>query len=221
LRSFDCSSTDRPVSVRSSTGADASEVSADQRCSLTSGVIATLSRARMAASQSAAHARSPESWMRASGWSETEVSAPSVIPPPRSCQSPPMASAAARIEPPKSKAKTCDCVLVAAELERHEREQHRLAGAGRADDEGVADVADMKREPERGRAFGPAVKQRGRIEMLVPFRPRPHRRQGDHVGEIEGGDRRLPDIGVDVAGQLPSQASTALTVSAMQVKSRP
>ena len=27
--------------------------------------------------------------------------------PPRSCQSPPMASAAARIEPPKSKAKTC------------------------------------------------------------------------------------------------------------------
>ena len=27
--------------------------------------------------------------------------------PPRSCQSPPMASAAARIEPPKSKAKIC------------------------------------------------------------------------------------------------------------------
>ena len=44
--------------------------------------------------------------MRASGWSETEASEPSVSLPPRSCQSPPMASAAARIEPPKSKAKT-------------------------------------------------------------------------------------------------------------------
>ena len=31
--------------------------------------------------------------------------------------------------------------LVAAELKRHEREQHRLAGAGRTDDEGVSHVA--------------------------------------------------------------------------------
>ena len=37
--------------------------------------------------------------------------------------------------------------------------------------------------------------------MLVPRRPRPHRRQRNHVGEVEGGDRRLPDIGVDVARQ--------------------
>ena len=37
--------------------------------------------------------------------------------------------------------------------------------------------------------------------MLVPFRPRPHRRQRDHVGEIERRDRRLADIGVGLAGQ--------------------
>ena len=96
--------------------------------------------------------------------------------PPRSCQSPPMASAAARIEPPKSKAKTW-LLGVAAELQRHQRQQHGLAGAGRADDERVADVADMQRKAERGRAFGPGVEERRRVEMLVPSpaRPRPPR----------------------------------------------
>jgi hypothetical protein len=44
--------------VRSSTGAEASEVSAVQRCSFTSGVIATPSRIRIATIQSAAQARS-------------------------------------------------------------------------------------------------------------------------------------------------------------------
>jgi hypothetical protein len=58
LRSLDWSSTVRPVMVRSSTGAVASEVSAVQRCSLTSGVMVTPSRVRMATSQSAAQARS-------------------------------------------------------------------------------------------------------------------------------------------------------------------
>ena len=64
---------------------------------------------------------------------------------------------------------------VPAELQRHERQQHGLARAGRADDEGVADVADVKGKPERGGAFGLAEQQGGRTEMLVPFRPRPHR----------------------------------------------
>src|SRR3546814_7898295 len=59
----------------------------------------------------------------------------------------------------------------------------------------------MKGKPERGRAFGPAIKQGGLPEMLVPFRPRPHRRQRNHVSEIERRDRRLPDIGVDMARQ--------------------
>ena len=51
--------------------------------------------------------------------------------------------------------------VIAAKLHRHQREQHRLAGAGRADDEAVADVADMQRETERGRAFGLAIEQGG------------------------------------------------------------
>ena len=40
--------------------------------------------------------------------------------------------------------------LVAAELERHEGEQHALARARGADDKGVPYVADMQRQPERG-----------------------------------------------------------------------
>ena len=64
---------------------------------------------------------------------------------------------------------------IAAELHRHQREQHRLARAGRPDDRHMADIADMEGKPERGRAFGPRVEQRGLSEMLVPFRPRPYR----------------------------------------------
>ena len=49
------------MSVRSASGAEASEVSADQRCSLSSGVTVTDSRASSAATHSAAQARSPAS----------------------------------------------------------------------------------------------------------------------------------------------------------------
>ena len=94
--------------VRSAEGAELREVSADQRRSLSSGVIGTDSRASKAAIQSAAQARSPPSSMRASGCKATGSATSSERAPPRSCQSPPMASAAARIEPPKSKAKTCE-----------------------------------------------------------------------------------------------------------------
>ena len=34
---------------------------------------------------------------------------------------------------------------IAAELQRHQRQQHALAGAGRPDDQRVADIADMER----------------------------------------------------------------------------
>ena len=37
--------------------------------------------------------------------------------------------------------------------------------------------------------------------MLIPFRPGPHRRERHHVREVERRDRRLADVGVDVAGQ--------------------
>jgi hypothetical protein len=36
------------------------------------------------------------------------------------------------------------CAGIALELQRHQREQDALAGAGRTDDQRVADIADMK-----------------------------------------------------------------------------
>ncbi len=77
----------------------------------------------------------------------------------------------------------------------------RYAGAGRPDDERVADVAHVQGKPERCRRLGLAGEQRRAAEMVVPFRARPDRRQRDHVGEVEGRDRRLADVGVGVAGQ--------------------
>ena len=38
-------------------------------------------------------------------------------------------------------------------------------------------------------------------KMLIPFRPGPDGRERHHVGEVERRDRRLADIGVDVAGE--------------------
>ena len=90
---------------------------------------------------------------------------------------------------------------VTAELERHQRQQHRFARAGRADDERVADIPDMEGKPERRTSLGLAIEQGGRTEMVVPFRPCPHSTQGDHVGKIERRDRRLPDIGIGMTGQ--------------------
>src|SRR5262249_57217604 len=43
---------------------------------------------------------------------------------------------------------------IASKLQRHERQQHALAGAGRSDHERVPAMADIQGEPERGRAFG-------------------------------------------------------------------
>ncbi len=78
------------------------------------------------------------------------------------------------------------CIRIAPKLKRDEREQHGLASAGRPDDQRVADVADMQRKAKRRAAFGLAVKQRRRTEMLVSFRPCPDRRERNHVGEVQG-----------------------------------
>ena len=39
--------------------------------------------------------------------------------------------------------------------------------------------------------------------MIVAFGARPDRGQRHHVGEVQGRDRRLADIGIDVARQAP------------------
>src|SRR3546814_20024654 len=81
-------------------------------------------------------------------------------------------------------------VGIAAELHCHQPQQHRLAGAGRPDDQRMADIADMKGKTERGRASGLSITQGGVTEMLVPFRPRPTRCQGGQGGELEHGNSR-------------------------------
>ena len=37
--------------------------------------------------------------------------------------------------------------------------------------------------------------------MLVPFRPSPHRRERHHMREVERRNRRLADVGIDMAGE--------------------
>ena len=94
-------------------------------------------------------------------------------------------------------------VRIAPELQRHQREQHGFAGAGRTDHQGMADIADMERKPKWRRTLGFAKEQRRRTQMLVSIGARPDGGERDHVREIERGDRRLADIGVDMAGQRP------------------
>ena len=90
---------------------------------------------------------------------------------------------------------------IAPELQGHQRQQHALAGASRSDDQGVAHVADMETEAEWRGPFRPREEQRGRLEMLIPFRPGPHGRERHHVSEVERRDWWLADIGVDVSGE--------------------
>ena len=65
----------------------------------------------------------------------------------------------------------------------------------------MADIANVCGESERGRAFGLTVEQRWTVEVVVPIRTRPDRRDRDHMREVQRGDRRLADIGVKMAGQ--------------------
>ena len=124
--------------------------------------------------QSAAHARSAASSARASGWRETLVATPFGQP---AAEVMPVtahgkrrgADRAAEIEGEDLR------VGIAAELHGHQREKDGLARAGRTDDQRMADIADVKGKPERGASLGLAKEQGGRPEVLVPFRPRPHR----------------------------------------------
>ena len=136
----------------------------------------TSSRASSAATHSAAQARSPASSIRASGCSATGSAASSDE---RAAEIVPVAAhgerrgadRAAEVEGEDLRAG------IAAELQRHQRQQHALAGAGRADHQRMADIADMEREAERRRAFRPREEQRRRRRDArpVPARPRPPR----------------------------------------------
>ena len=87
---------------------------------------------------------------------------------------------------------------IAQGLQRHRAEQHRFAGAGRAEDQAVADVADVQVDPERRRAGRGAMHQRrraGRIEGAgVFFAARPDAGQRQQIGQVAGVDHRPADV---------------------------
>ena len=66
---------------------------------------------------------------------------------------------------------------VAAKLQRHQGQQHALAGAGRSDDQGVSDIADMQREAKRSRALGAREEERRRCRDVRPGSARPKRQR--------------------------------------------
>ena len=138
--------------------------------------------------------------MRASGWRETVESAP-------------LGQLAAEIMPvaahgegggadraPEIEGEDLGS-RVAAELQRHEREENRFARPGRPDHQRVADIADVEREAEGRRAFGLAVEQWRAVEMRIALLPGPDGGERDHMGEVQGGDRRLAHIGVSLSRQ--------------------
>ncbi len=93
--------------------------------------------------------------------------------------------------------------LVAAKLQGHEGQEHALARAGRAHDQGVAHVPDVQGEAEGGRSLGLGEEQWSAAQMVVPLRPGPDRGDRDHMGQVQGRDWRLADVGVGVARQRP------------------
>src|SRR5882762_8405885 len=64
-------------------------------------------------------------------------------------------------------------VRIAPELQRNQRQQYRLARAGWTYHQGMADIADMERNPKWGRTLGFAKEQRRRTQMLVSIGARP------------------------------------------------
>ncbi|MCY1185741.1 hypothetical protein D9M73_265490 [compost metagenome] len=90
---------------------------------------------------------------------------------------------------------------VTPELQGKQREQHRLTGTGRANDQHVADVADMGGQAERRRTARLGKEQWRTIEMGVADRPSPDRRQRHQMGKIQRVDQGLPDIRVNLPGQ--------------------
>ena len=154
----------------------------------------------MAATHSAAQARSAGSSMRASGCSDTVLA----IQPTGAAEIVPVAAHGERRGADR-----------AAEIEGEDLGVARSGGTAAPSAPAARDLPapvgptisvwptspTCSAEPERRRPSVLREEQRRRLEMLIPFRPGPNRRERDHVREVQGRDRRLADIGVDVAGQ--------------------
>src|SRR3546814_10945950 len=71
--------------------------------------------------------------------------------------------------------------IVASELKCEQREQHRFAGAGRSDDQHMAEVADVRAEPKRCRYAGLGVEQW--LSVAVRVAPWSRKRQRVSAGK--------------------------------------
>jgi hypothetical protein len=94
-------------------------------------------------------------------------------------------------------------VCIPTKLQRHQCQQNRLSSARWPYNKGMADVADVEREPKGRGAFRLGKEERWCIKVLVALGPRPYGRERDHVREIQCGNRRLTHVGVGVAWQGP------------------
>ena len=83
-------------------------------------------------------------------------------------------------------------------LKGEKGEQDGFARAGRSDHHGVADIADMKVEPERRRSVGLRDGERRRVEVTVAGVPGPRCRERCDVREVERRDHGVADVCVRV-----------------------
>ena len=95
---------------------------------------------------------------------------------------------------------------IAQELRGQGREQHGLAGAGRADDHRVTNIADMEIEAERRCAIGRRQHQRRRIQMRVVRRPGPDGAQGEKMGQAGREKNGPPHVRISLTRQ-PAEPS--------------
>jgi hypothetical protein len=96
-------------------------------------------------------------------------------------------------------------VRIPEELEREKAEKGALPGAGRADDQRMADVLDREVEAKRGVAAGAAMDVGGADaghlpEVTVAVGAGPHRRDGNELRQVDRVENRAPNVRVNVPG---------------------
>ena len=93
---------------------------------------------------------------------------------------------------------------VAAELGCNQRQQGRFARTCGAQNQGMAQIALMQVEAERRRTIRGQHGEAARIGRVVGAgierQARPHRRQGQQIGQVERVDERTAQVGIGIAG---------------------
>ena len=92
---------------------------------------------------------------------------------------------------------------IAHPLCRQRREQYGFAAAGRADNHGVTDIADMQIESKRRRAIGRRQHERRPLQMRVALRACPDRAQRQEMRKAWTQKHRTACVGIGLTGQRP------------------